>query len=172
MTDEQILIIVQILYYIIIIIILLATLFPVKAYFRPSQNTGNVIAEIQLPKKMRIKNCIMGFIAIMLELFFYFYLKQPLFKGSYLIIIFLFLRLVLFSFLPEKICENGIMTRNGFLEWDMIKKSVPCEDNDKELELILKYRRLNNTNRYTLYNSTSMSHITQLINNHLTNQPL
>ena len=169
MSDEQILRIVQILYYLIIIVVLLAAIYPVKTYFRPSQNTGNVIAEIQLPKEKRIKNCIMGFIAMMLD--FYFCLKQPIFMFSHLIIIILIFRLVVFSFLPEKIYENGIMTRNGFLKWDIIKKCVPCEDNDKELELILKNQRINGTNRYTLYHSASISHITQLINNHLTNYP-
>ncbi|WP_418751002.1 hypothetical protein [Frisingicoccus sp.] len=167
MSDEQILRIVQILYYLIIIVVLLAAIYPVKTYFRPSQNTGNVIAEIQLPKEKRIKNCIMGFIAMMLDL--YFLPEQPIFIFSHLIINILILRLVIFSFLPEKICENGIMTRNGFLKWNMIKKCVPCEDNDKALELILKNQRMNGTNRYTLYHSTSMSHITQLINDHLTN---
>lgn len=167
MADEQILRIIQILYYIIITIILLATVFPVKAYFYPSPNIGNVIEEIQLPNKMKFKKCIIGFVAIMLALNLF--LKQSTVGFSHLIVIILILRIVLFSFLPEKICENGILTRNGFITWKMIRKIIPHENNANELELIFKKQRLNGTNRYTLYSSSPISHVEHLINSNLAN---
>ena len=158
MTEENILILVQIVYYAIIIILLIITVYPIKAYFHPKCNTGLLLEELHLPK---------GIIALGISINLLFKYSMPNF--SYIVIIALILRNVLFYLLPEKICENGILTRNGFIPWENIKKIKSINGTANSIELILTKQQLNGTNKYILYNSSSISDAKNEIKRHLTN---
>ena len=167
MTEENILILVQIVYYAIIIILLIITVYPIKAYFHPKCNTGLLLEELKLPKDILTRNILFGIIALGISINLLFKYSMPNF--SYIVIIALILRNVLFYLLPEKICENGILTRNGFIPWENIKKIKSINGTANSIELILTKQQLNGTNKYILYNSSSISDAKNEIKRHLTN---
>ena len=167
MTEENVLTYVQIIYYAIIVILLIATVYPIKTYFYPKCKTGLTLKELHLPKNIFIRDILFSIAALGIAINLLFKYSMP--NLSYIVIIALIFRNILFCFLPEKICENGILTRHGFISWEMIKKIESIDGTENSIELILTKQRLNGTNKYILYSSSSISDAKNEIKRHLKN---
>ena len=75
--------------------------------------------------------------------------------------------IVWFDFQPQKICQNGILIKTGFISWNMIKKVEPVAEMDDIVVLRLYKSRLGD-NKFNLYCLPGMGNMVEsYINQHI-----
>ena len=72
------------------------------------------------------------------------------------------------DFQPQKICQNGVLIKTGFISWNMIKRVEPVAEMDDTIVIRLYKPRLGD-NKFNLYCLPGMGNMVEsYINQHIT----
>ncbi|MEE0751626.1 hypothetical protein [Frisingicoccus sp.] len=154
MTEHLILIWIRMGSIIFISVCVIFTLFfCVKRYVVGKKVTGDIVLKLKKPQDVVVKKLAAYGILIFMVSFRHSNnnLKYLIFVSFGAIIV-----CAVFDFLPQRLCENGILVRTGFIQWEMIKKVDDVTKMGTKVEVILKKQRYG-SNRIVLYCLPGMS---------------
>ena len=111
-----------------------------KKYYVAEDVSGDIIWVLKQPSERKVRVCA---IYVFGACFF----GSRIFRGADMnvfrvitscVLAIEMIAMAVFSTFPYKICANGIITHQGFIEWSMIRK---VKDSEKEDEVVLKLKR-------------------------------
>ena len=86
---------------------------------------------------------------------------------SLVLSVFILVQIAWFDFQPQKICENGILIKTGFISWNMIRKVETVAEMDDTIVIRLYKSRLGD-NKFNLYCLPGMGNMVEgYINQHI-----
>lgn len=139
-----------------------------KRYYVPKSVTGEIILSLCKSNRIIIRRGI-GYIVVLCMITFkypYEEISIATISGIALSVIIL-IEIAWFDFQPQKICRNGILTKTGFISWNMIKKVEPVSDMDDTIVIQLHQTRFGDR-RFKLYCLPGMGNIVeQYINQYI-----
>ena len=159
-------------YLIFIIIIFIAAIFVAifcfKRYYVPESVTGEIILALRKSNRILIKRGIAYAIVLCMMAFKFPEAEMTRFDLIRIVLSLLMLALIVwFDFQPQKICQNGILIKTGFISWNMIKKVEPVAEMDDIVVLRLYKSRLGD-NKFNLYCLPGMGNMVEsYINQHI-----
>lgn len=125
----------------------------VKRYFVGKNVSGNVVLVLKKPQDIVVKK-LSGYGILLFMMSFRYsnsHLNELVFVSVGAVVV-----CAVFDFLPQKICEKGILVRTGFVRWDMIQRVNNVAEMGTQLEVILKKQRFG-SNRLVLHCLPGMS---------------
>ena len=160
------------IYLVFIIIIFIAAIFVAifcfKRYYVPESVKGEVILALRKSNRVLTKKGVVYVIILFMMAF-----KFPEEEMSKAVLIRIVLSLVIlslivwFDFQPQKICQNGLLIKTGFISWSMIKQAEPVAEMDDTIVIRLYKSRFGDS-KFNLYCLPGMgSMVESYINEHI-----
>lgn len=140
----------------------------VRRYYVPESITGEIVLALRKSNRALTRRGIAYVIVLSMMVF-----KIPETEMTKITLIQIVLSLIIlasiawFDFQPQKICQNGILIKTGFISWNMIKKVETVAEMD-DIILIRLYKSRLGDKKFNLYCLPGMGNtVESYINQHI-----
>lgn len=157
-----------IFFVVVFIVAVIGMIICVRRYYVSESITGEIILALRKSNRILARRGIAYVIVLGMMVF-----KSPETEMTKATLIQIVLSLIIlaqiawFDFQPQKICQNGILIKTGFISWNMIKKVETVAEMDDTIVIRLYKSRLGD-NKFNLYCLPGMGNMVEsYINQHI-----